>query len=413
LIDDVFKMPPRDSVIVNKIPSPRSYVDHPQSFNRFEQLYLELIENKNKIKQNLVNKDYVPTLSNLATANPSGSESHFAGSPSTSDDSVEKFKLTKYTPESRHSQVSRDSERIEKLEQLTRDEDDNHSVKSEPPPSIHSVHSTHSGQSGKNEKNARNASMSLSNKLQEILNKNSTAGGSKPSYQDKYSTQTAEDNRFDEYQKSRKRLPTLSELEEQGAVVRKEMADASRLSIEDEDLKREMLFKFDLLRKSYKDQNIPTFTIHSDYKMMCRSYEDTVRRLSLDSSVETYKRYLIGAFMLIEYSFGRWLKFDMKGYTQQQIVGMSSYEKLLIEIGEKAYMPEGEQWPVEVRLIFLMVINTAFFLIGKMILNKTGANLMGAINNMNTANPAPEQAPKRKMQGPSINIDDLPDVGDL
>lgn len=394
-------MPPRDSVIVNKIPSPRAYVDHPQSFNRFEQLYLELIENKTKIKQSLINKDYVPTLSNtlsnVAMANPSGSESHFAGSPSTSEDSIEKFKLTKYTPESQHS---RDSARIEKLEQLTRDnDDDRHSVRSEPPPSIHTIHTERS-------ETDKKPSMSLSNKLQEILNKNP----SKPSYQEKY---TAEDNRFEEYQRSRKRLPTLSELEEQGTVVRKEIADASRLSIEDEDLKRELLFKFDLLRKSYKDQNIPTFTIHSDYKMMCRSYEDTVRRLSLDSSVESYKRYLIGAFMLIEYSFGRWLKFDMKGYTQQQIVGMSSYEKLLIEIGEKAYMPEGEQWPVEARLVFLVVINTAFFLIGKMILNKTGANLMGAINNMNTANTAPEQAPKRKMQGPSINIDDLPDVAEF
>jgi hypothetical protein len=146
--------------------------------------------------------------------------------------------------------------------------------------------------------------------------------------------------------------------------------------------------------------------------MMCRTYEDTVKRLSLDSSVETYKRYLIGAFMLIEYSFGKWLKFDMKGYTQQQIVSMSSYEKLLIEIGEKAYMPEGEQWSVEIRLVFLVIINTAFFLVGKMVLNKTGANIMSAINNMNTATTTPEP-PKRKMQGPSINIDDLPDVNEL
>jgi hypothetical protein len=81
--------------------------------------------------------------------------------------------------------------------------------------------------------------------------------------------------------------------------------------------------------------------------MMTRSYEDTVRRLSVDSTVESYKRYLIGAFMLIEYALGRWLKLDMKGYTQQQIVSMSSYEKLLIEIGERSYMPEGEQWSVE------------------------------------------------------------------
>lgn len=396
-------MPPRDTLIINKIPSANKYVDHPQSFNRFEQLYLELIENKVKIKQNLVNKDYVPPLNlNSGSGSPSTSEDSLIEKSkpfSGSNDRFDKFKLSKYSPESRESRDSElsreDLERIEKLEKLTRDEDEIRSVKSEPPPSVRSDSSSVKPSGGVN----------LSNKLQELLNKNS----SKPTYKEKY---TAEDNRFEEYQKSRKRLPSLSELEQQGAVTRKEMADATRLTIEDEDMKRELLFKFDLLRKSYKDQNIPTFTIHSDYKMMCRSYEDTVRRLSLDSSVESYKRYLIGAFMLIEYCFGKWLKLDMKGYTQQQIVSMSSYEKLLIEIGEKAYMPEGEQWSVEIRLVFLVVINTAFFLVGKMVLNKTGANIMNAINNMNTATTPPE-APKRKMQGPSINIDDLPDVNEL
>jgi hypothetical protein len=391
-------MPPRDTLIINKIPSDKKYIDHPQSFNRFEQLYLELIENKVKIKQNLVNKDYVPPLNvNSGSGSPSTSEESIIekSKHQVVTDRLDKYKLSKYSPES--SEPSReDIERIEKLEKLTRDEEDDHSVKSNPPPSIRSE-SNHS---------VKPSGVNLSNKLQELLNKNPSK---KPSYQEKYST---EDNRFEEYQKSRKRLPTLTELEQQGAVTRKEMADATRLTIEDEDMKRELLFKFDLLRKSYKEQNIPTFTIHSDYKMMCRSYEDTVRRLSLDSSVETYKRYLIGAFMLIEYSFGKWLKFDMKGYTQQQIVGMSSYEKLLIEIGEKAYMPEGEQWSVEIRLVFLVIINTAFFLVGKMVLNKTGANIMNAINNMNTATTTPEP-PKRKMQGPSINIDDLPDANEL
>ena len=67
-------------------------------------------------------------------------------------------------------------------------------------------------------------------------------------YKEKYSVSR---NYFDEYQKSRSRLPTLSELEKQGATsVNRELADASRISPEeDEDLKREMLFKFELLKK--------------------------------------------------------------------------------------------------------------------------------------------------------------------
>jgi hypothetical protein len=47
-------------------------------------------------------------------------------------------------------------------------------------------------------------------------------------------------------------------------------------------------------------------------------------------------------------------------------------------------------------------------------MRNTGANLMGAINSMNTATPpAANAAPKKKMQGPNINIDDLPDVSQV
>jgi hypothetical protein len=54
-------------------------------------------------------------------------------------------------------------------------------------------------------------------------------------------------------------------------------------------------------------------------------------------------------------------------------------------------------------------MNAAFFIISKMILKKTGSNLMGMINNMNvTQNPSILK--KRKMKGPSVNVDDIPDV---
>ena len=89
--------------------------------------------------------------------------------------------------------------------------------------------------------------------------------------------------------------------------------------------------------------------------------------------------------MVVEYVFGSWLKFDMQGFTQQQILSMSSYEKLLIELGEKSYVPEGSSRPVELRLLFLIIINAALFIISKLILRKTGANLMNMANSMNTS----------------------------
>jgi hypothetical protein len=89
---------------------------------------------------------------------------------------------------------------------------------------------------------------------------------------------------------------------------------------------------------------------------------------------------------------------------------MNSYEKLLIELGEKSYVPTGSKWPVELRLLFMIIMNAAFFIISRMILKKTGANLLGMINNMNVSNHQPTtQQAKRKMKGPEIDLDNLPE----
>jgi hypothetical protein len=56
-------------------------------------------------------------------------------------------------------------------------------------------------------------------------------------------------------------------------------------------------------------------------------------------------------------------------------------------------------------------MNAGFFIVGKMVLRKTGANLMGMLNSINTPSIPPDAAKtKRRMKGPSINIDNIPDI---
>ena len=242
---------------------------------------------------------------------------------------------------------------------------------------------------------------------------NTIVSFNKKSAEDKYSRKRDYSGRA--LEKDYKMPPSLKELEETGGIkIKKELRDVSNYNEqEEEDLKRELMFKIDLLKKTYPNSSIPEFSIYSDYKSMKKTYDSIVRKLSLDSTVENYKTYLIGAFMGLEFLLGNVFKFDMQGFTQQQIISMSSYEKLLIEIGEKSYVPSGSKWPVEIRLLGLVLINTAFFLISKMIMQKTGANLLGMISNMNlnkSAGVGAAPAKKKKMNGPSINLDEIPEI---
>jgi hypothetical protein len=115
--------------------------------------------------------------------------------------------------------------------------------------------------------------------------------------------------------------------------------------------------------------------------------------------------------MGMEYVLGKWLHLDMKGFTEQQVMNMTKYEKLLLEIGERNYIPSGKKWPVELRLLVLVVINTAFFVISKSLFKGAGANILDAVNSLRVPeNIKPETAGARpKMQGPKIDLNELPD----
>ena len=188
-----------------------------------------------------------------------------------------------------------------------------------------------------------------------------------------------------------------------GGKLIKDISRPNKAQDADDSERRELLFKFDILRKKYRGSNIPDFGQFSDLQVMKRTYDVTVRKLSLDSTVETYKKYLLGGFMLVEFGLG-FFKFDISGFAQQQMLSINSYEQLLVEIGEKNYIQGGNQFPVEVRLCLLVLINVSMFLVSK----KVGTNIFGMLRNSNSspANPL-NTTEKRKMKGPNLDVDEL------
>ena len=417
--------------------------EYPKKFPRQPRLYLELLENKAKIKQDLINKEYVPVNDPKRTETP---EKPDEKSPPTTKPLESKEKPQIDEPKDNDTRsVSVDvdahtsSRSISESSSISLDSD------SEPASAAESYSSEIKSKRRKKSRSRKSRrrtesenSEALSDRLKELLGGSSSeredyGKDTKKSHSDKYSRDSkvsipGKYTPYDKYktdnrpaepviaEKSFDPPPTLAELEAKGHYQGKaNLRDINHVGIgeyAEEDKKRELIFKFDLLKKSYPlaAPTIPEYTIHSDLRDMQKSYDSTVRRLSLDSTVESYKTYLLGGFMVVEFVFGNFLGFDMQGFTQQQIVTMHSYEKLLIELGEKSYVPEGSNWPVELRLLFLIIINAGIFIVGKMVMRKTGANLLGMMNSTNT--PAQQSQPrqKRRMRGPNVNINDIPDA---
>jgi hypothetical protein len=154
---------------------------------------------------------------------------------------------------------------------------------------------------------------------------------------------------------------------------------------DEDDQKRELLFKFKRLAKTYPKADIPHFDMMSNHDNMKKMYDSTIKNLAIDSTVETYKSYLMMGFMGCEIVLGK-IGFDMEGYTQQQTLYMTKYEKLLIELGEKSYVPSAiSRWPVEIRIIALVLFQTTIFIVSKIIAKKTNVNLLQMYNNINGA----------------------------
>lgn len=175
-----------------------------------------------------------------------------------------------------------------------------------------------------------------------------------------------------------------------------------------DDKKQELLYKLNFLKKKYPEHahNIPYMTMNNSLKELEYTYFTELKNLEIDNDVNDYRTYLIGFFMITEFVLGKFLRLDLEGFTQQQMLSMKRYERFLLEIGEKNYVPEGKKWPVELRLMGFVIIQAATFTATKMILKKTGTNLMGMFNTQAYGqNGGGNEGPKRKMRMPDVDLE--------
>jgi hypothetical protein len=173
------------------------------------------------------------------------------------------------------------------------------------------------------------------------------------------------------------RPPSLAELNIKNATGRnfpKDISKSTKSQEEVDERKRILLFNFKILKRKYPEGEVPEWTMHSDLEIMERSYDETLRLLALDSSIEKNKGYLKKGFIFGEQALLYFGINKAQDFAAQEIPNITkTYESLLVELGEKQYESEFKSsLPVEVRLAGLVLFQMVSFVIGKSLFQKTG-----------------------------------------
>lgn len=189
--------------------------------------------------------------------------------------------------------------------------------------------------------------------------------------------------------------------------------------------KEEYMWRFRILKKQYGRNPsipIPEWNEHSDLNMMKSSYDRTIRELYLDDAVESYRTYLMGGWIVMEYLCTQVLSIDLTGFTVQQMRMMYKYDKMLIELGEKSYTRWGMDFPVEIRLVGFILFQACIFYLGKIIADKMGDSVAELFKGFTGQPPAPTQnrnngvpadngnansEGETKMRGPRLKAEDI------
>jgi hypothetical protein len=157
----------------------------------------------------------------------------------------------------------------------------------------------------------------------------------------------------------------------------------------------EYVWRFRLLKKKYPGEEIPEFTSLSDLSMMKSTYERTIKELTLNSSVNSYRYYIGFLFKAMEFGC-KWMGLDMDGFADNEIASMAEYERFLVELGEKSYNSWGQNIPVEIRLLGFVLFKALFFFC-----------LKNAIGSFISTPAAKSGERKSRMKGPSVKMSDI------
>ena len=352
--------------------------DIPINFPKLENLHLELIEVKDKLKLNLPPiPRSKPKLNPLIVVSPTHNINNTIKN-------IEKFELPKSSPE------NKDNETID--------------IEIKNPKNHRAVHKKQHIQKDKSSSERDPEDISIMKEL--------GTGESTEIDADEAESAAVEES-------SGKNDEDANGLEDEEYDIYAGLTPEERAAKEHEEYE----WRFRILKKQYgrtASIPIPEFNEHSDLNTMKKTYERTIRELYLDEAVDNYRTYLIAGWVCMEYVCVQWLQVDLRGFTNKQIRMMYRYDRYLIELGEKSYSRWGMNLPVEIRLLGFILLQAGIFYLGKILKDKYGQGVSDVIDGLTGQPPdgspaevdddihsEAEESEKRVMRGPKLSAEDI------
>lgn len=174
----------------------------------------------------------------------------------------------------------------------------------------------------------------------------------------------------------------------------------------EEEERQEYVVKLRILKKQYPKYEFPPYSPdHTDRNTLKRIYNQAYRELTLDENVERYEMFLSAAFVGIG-MLGVKLNLPFEDFAKIQMKKMKKYRRMLFELGEKSYVNFMESWPVEVRLLGMVIMDAGLFWLGKVGLDFLGGGA-GDLLSMLTGTQKDDSEKKPRMRGPKTTTTDI------
>jgi hypothetical protein len=422
-------MPLKRKIKVVKVPLDRKPDIIMPNFPIMPRLYLELLENRNKVKPEMIGKDY----------NPPGLDQMIMEdtyNPPMSEPVKEEFKFTSPDNDDKKSRNKSRSLRIVDLEsssgikteekrpepeykkKIEIDNDDTvlgvFSKKSE----VSEEKSSDDREDRSERKEKYRSNDGLSKLLRGDINSTEISKPILPIPQQS----TVQVEQPKPVQVNPLLPPSLSEINSGRPIDVNGVRNLSYITKTEEEettKKRDLLHKFQRLRRVYPGAKIPDFSEHTDLKLMEREYDFIVKDLEIAQFTEQWKMYLTMAFKGLEWFLTNYMEFDdIQGFAQDQATKIHKYESILAEIGEKNYISDNKKWPPELRLVGLFLTQaltfTAMKYMGKMM---SGGKRKQQQETYQPRNYSPfdpsvqptfnNPGPKKSFKGPDIDLDEF------